>query len=453
MRFVTESSFARCRRALIRVRVPQALQQSVRESVWGILALLGFACGAQGQQALWSALDVSRAIELSSAAASPTPVPDQHHLGPVQFTMGASASLGWVDNVNLSAENPQADELVQAGLSTGWFWPATERTALRLAAGGSYHYYFHNRQYNGFEIAPNSVLNWDIGFPDGSVSLFDMFSYSQQIITEAALANTGTLPRYDNTAGARVTWTPGRWLTQAGYSHETFFSNNSAYEYLNRSSELMFLRGGWRFAEATQAGVEASGSITSYQQRPETAYSVSVGPYLDWQITQALLASIRGGSAFNAFENSGAANSPNSTLPSYYAGVFVSHQLTADFSHYLNVRRDVQLGLNRGSDYVEQLTAEYAVSYNLTRWVGLGLSLTYENGTQPFQTTVDTIFGPIPVSEIEKFDRFGVGLRCSWQLTAKLSASLGYTYWQRGSNIPKRGYSQNNVSLQLSYNY
>jgi hypothetical protein len=132
----------------------------------------------------------------------------------------------------------------------------------------------------------------------------------------------------------------------------------------------------------------------------------------------------------------------------------VQHQLTDYLSQNLRVERDVQPGSSQGSDYVEQLTANYTLNYALTQYINVIGMVTVEDGTQPYVNYIYTPFGDFPVSTTtEHYQRYGEGLQATWQATKRWSSSLGYHYWLRDSNVAGRSYSENSVSLNLTYTF
>src|SRR5206468_1313888 len=60
-----------------------------------------------------------------------------------------------------------------------------------------------------------------------------------------------------------ATWDLRDVVLNAGYDHESFISSTSVNDYLNRSSELLVARAGFRFNPALTAGLEASGSFVT----------------------------------------------------------------------------------------------------------------------------------------------------------------------------------------------
>jgi hypothetical protein len=292
-------------------------------------------------------------------------------------------------------------------------------------------------------------LIYAISLDNVKVTLFDQFSYTREVVSEGALANIGTSPQLDNTIGTRVAWNPNQWTFQAGYSHNDYIFGQGGQD-LNRSSENFFARGGWLFAEGTEAGLEASDSLTSYEvETQDNSTGISVGAYAKWQLRQSLNLTLRGGPTFYTF-NSGGATAGTSDLLSYYVDLEVNQQLTDFLSHQLSIDHSVQPGLNGGSAYIEQLVVTYSAYWALTQRIRLGASFTYENGRQPFPVVLP---GGIVSQSIEKYELYGVQPQISWQLTGKLSASLVYSYWLRQSNVDGRDYLQNSVSCGFIYTF
>jgi len=418
------------------------------------VGLLFLACSTgRPQDALRNTLATER--NLPSQQLLPYTLPaEQPHVGPVQFTLGLYSRVDFNDNINTAQAGAQSDAIFRAGTTLGLLWPATERSDLQLNASVGYVHYLTYSQFDGWELAPNSALSWNIAFPDGAVTLFDQFSYSRDVIPESSLSGLVIFPRFENTAGLRGQWYPGSLDLEAGYSHDNFFSGSAQFEYLNRASEFFFVRAGWRFGEKSQTGLEASAGITGYQKSIQSDNtSISIGPYLEWQVTSNLLAQLRGGPTFYLFEPSTATTHQNNQLNSYYLSLDISDRLTDFLSQSLEVRHDVQLGLNQGSDYVEQWSANYWFNLSITRRLTLSARLTYENGSQPFEVPIYLPFEVILLNLRESFERFGVGPELSWQFTDKFVARLGYSYWKRTSSLPDRGYNQNDVLMRLEYTF
>ncbi len=53
----------------------------------------------------------------------------------------------------------------------------------------------------------------------------------------------------------------------------------------------------------------------------------------------------------------------------------------------------------------------------------------------------------------ETFRRFGLGVSTSFQISRKLSATVGYDFVLKDSNLDHESYRRNLVSLQLTYDF
>src|SRR5262249_5859651 len=156
--------------------------------------------------------------------------------------------------------------------------------------------------------------------------------------------------------------------------------------------------------------------------------SYSVGGYSEWQATQNLHVTLRGGPTFYSFYSSG--GTPTSDLNTYYVMLNATHALNQFISQQLIVSRDVSLGLEVGSSYVEQLTATYLITLALTQHISVGANFTYEQGKQPLLVPTPNAFTSA-IQEIEDFSREGFGANLSWSFTDHMSASVRYYFWRR----------------------
>jgi hypothetical protein len=417
-------------------------------------SLLSVVRTARAQDALRSSISLSPVIS-PSGLASVDSNPDLHHLGPVRFSLGGYAGVELNDNVNLSQVAPSSDLLMRGGLETALYWQASGQSELRFGSSFGYVHYLKNTQYDHLEIGPASALGWTVGFADGTLTLFDQFSYSQQVLAESAISGLANFPRFNNLAGTRVDWLPGRWAVEAGYSHNDSFSDSTQFQYLNSAAEYFLVRGAFRLAEASQVGLEASSSFTSYQVATQTGNtSLSFGPYLDSQLTDFIHLSLRGGPVLYVFDSSIATAGPGKTLDSYYLGFDLRHQLRDSLVQRIIVQRDVRQGINQGSAYIQELTASYSLLWSLSSQIHLDTSFTYQKGSQPLEVPVVIFpFGTFFVPTTENYDRYGTTLSATWQATGRLATTIAVNHWLRDSNLSANAYTVNSLSLSVNYKF
>lgn len=421
-------------------RIPVRNRPRIHPALLFALGLLP-AIASRAQEALISERSADTAIN-SQTNTAVAPQPDHLRAGPVLLNLGTYLGVMFDDNINTSQFHPQSDTSIHAGLDLGFLWPATQNSQLQFASEVGYVTYLAHTRDDSVEIAPDSALTWGLSFDDGSVTLYDQFDYSEEVVTVPSLAGLDSLPRFDNTVGVRAQWSPKKWEFELGLSHDDFRSTSREFDYLDRGSEYFFLRGAWRFGQNTQAGLEFSASRTDYRLGIQSDnQSISIGPYFNWIITQSLSVNVSGGPTIYHFD--AAPGSPASTLNSYYFDAELTHQLTHFISHHLSARRDVDLGYNKGNDYTELFSVSYGVDWTATQFATLGLVATYENGDQPLD------FGFLN----EHFWRVGVGVNASYRITDHLGSSLSFTHWDRSSDINGNNYSDEQVSCQLNYNF
>jgi hypothetical protein len=403
------------------------------------------AATAHGQDALFSSVSLDQFIAGASSR-GPAPPPAARHFGPVNFDLGGYLSATYDDNINASEVSPQSDVISQIGANINLNWAATDYSQLQFGTSLGYLNYQTYTANNGLEINPNSALTYAISLDDVIVTFFDQLSYSREVRTEAALVNVTTLPQLNNNVGARVEWDPGHWTWLASYSHDDYVSDH-ANDFLNRASEYFYARGGWRFAAATQAGLEASDGLTRYQVFSQNdSQNISLGGYLNWQVRPAINFTLRGGPTFYA-------PSRGSTLSSYYVSLEASHQINDYLSHSLTLQRSLQPALNQGGSFLQQLNANYAISWSLTRWVTASLTASYVDGQQSLAPVITAPHSVTALPSTENYQQWGVGLQLLWQCTAHLSTSAQFHHWDRQSSLANRAYTDNSISLQLNYTY
>lgn len=353
-----------------------------------------------------------------------------------------SLSLDWNDNINLAHTGALQDFILFPALGLDMSYPLTQRNVLRLNVTFGYKEYLQNSQYSAWYVQSGSALSYDIYVKDFWINLHDQFSYIQDASQQAAVANTGTYGNYQNTAGFNTTWDLEDVTLSLGYDHQDYFSTSQQFSYIDHASELVVGRGGFKFHPTLTAGLEGTISYTAYDQPVlNNNMGYSAGVYADWHPGHYLHVQPRFGYMIYQFEQTSrfikAANQN-----AWYFDLTATHDLSDAVSYSLSAGHEMTLGTY--GDTIEDWYVRPTLSLRIIKDLTLNTSFSYQNGSQGLQTA--------PGSPSENFDWFTWSLGLRHPLTKRLTVGLNYRMTLRTSNDAFREYTQNLVSLQLSYN-
>lgn len=402
-----------------------------------IAGTLATSSTVHAQEALQTAVQGDRSYQTRRQQAIESPMP--MHAGPVGFSVGATLGLTYDDNVLLQDMNPQEDFIITPGADLGIYYPITDHTRINFGVGLGYEVYTQGARQDRFTLAPNSELALDFEIGQALVTTYDRFTYSQDLLQQGEVASNGNYGGFNNSLGFRVSWVPEPVLVEGGYSWGIFLSDNQAYRDLDRKSHQLFFRVGQILAERSRWGVELTGSKSMYDTGVRNDFtSLSAGPYLELQATEALRIVARAGWTWTLFDSNGQLAPPDDvSVP--YASIEVRHQLTAHFSHNLSAGREVRVSTE--SQYIDVITLRYGFNWQITDVIAPGAGVFYEKGKEPSVPTT------------EEYDRLGIDFGLPFRLTDHLTLSVGYTYTIRDSNLALRDYADNRGSLNLRYQF
>src|SRR5436853_1730173 len=237
-------------------------------------------------------------------------------LGPVRFRVGASVGVEYNDNVNYSDDgtfvipnptgpgtitisaSPQDDVIVTPNLTLDMIWPITQLNTLRLDLGIGYSFYLDHSNYNtdNILIAPKSQLAFDIFVGDFRINIHDRMQLQQDPIQEGALSNVQDYGRFENTAGVSVLWDLNKILLQIGYDHYNFVSTTSAFDYLDRNSEMLQGSAAFIINPTLTVGAEGNAVFTRFDQNIlNDNEDYSLGGFVEVVLTNNLKVRAAGG--------------------------------------------------------------------------------------------------------------------------------------------------------------
>ena len=108
-------------------------------------------------------------------------------------------------------------------------------------------------------MRPDSELSFDIYVRNFRINLFDRFSYTQDPLSQGSVSGFAEYGGLSNAGGFTVDWDLSKLIVSFGYSHVTFISSTPQFDYINRSSDLVFARAGFQTSSTTVIGLEATG--------------------------------------------------------------------------------------------------------------------------------------------------------------------------------------------------
>lgn len=361
--------------------------------------------------------------------------------GDFRLLVTPSVEADWVDNVNLSKNDPLQDWIVRPMVQFDASYPLSVRNLLQFKAGIGYDIYLDHSEFDALRLISGSELSLDTYIKDFVINVHDRFAYIQDPAEEAAVASTARYGGLYNTAGVSTTWDQQDLLLGLGYDHQNFVASSSAYDYLNRRSELLSAQAGFRLHPRILTGVEAGGSFTRYDQNflnDNDGYNA--GAFVEWRPGQYFRLQARGGYTALLFDQT-STSLRAMDRDSWYANVRASHQLSEVLSYSLDVGHELRLGTE--ADSIKAWYARAGLDWSFIKNFKLTSYLSYEHGDQgePGQGA----------GVVETYDWLGLNFGLSHPVTKNLGAAIRYRLSLRGSDIALREYAQNLLGIILTY--
>jgi hypothetical protein len=362
--------------------------------------------------------------------------------GDFKLLVVPSLSLAWNDNVNTVKTDPQEDFILSPLVQLTASYPITQNNVLSLNVGAGYNKYLDHDQYSTWDLQSGTELSFDIYVKDFWFNLHDRVNYVQDTSQQPALSGTATYVTLNNTAGLSVTWDLNKLTLSAGYDHENIISPTSQqYESQDGATEMIYTRAGLEVYPGLTTGIEGTGSFTTYDQMVlNDNNSYSAGVYADWQPGKSFRVQPRFGYTIFQFQQT-STNIQTSDLNSWYADLNITHQITDAIGYTLDAGHEVQTGIQ--SDAIEDYYVRPSIRWNIIKNVNLTTSFSYEHGNQGA--------GNVRGNLTETFDWLTTDVGASYSPMKRLSLGLDYRLTLRSSNIPDNEYTQNMITLSLTY--
>jgi hypothetical protein len=402
-------------------------------------------------------------------------------LGPVAFKFSASLRSEFTDNANYASGGTGTsgasggDLILSPSIGMSVAWQVTKLNTLHLSTSFGYSKYLNNPQFDSqnLNISPDSQLTFDVYTGDFRFRFFDAFSIQDDPMTEGALNNVGRFTRLNNTIGLSVLADLNQLLLGLGYQHSisnvlgavsgtgqgSGTASDSTLNSLNHYSDTVQFTLLKPIISTTNAGFDVAADVTRYPDNPANdSFAARIAPFIETQVTRYTKLRASGGYQTHTYLTGGTATQvvlapgvivttpttvSQGTQGSIIFNVSVIHQLNRYYSDNLSIGQQTQ------TDALNQLSttryANYSSSWQITPLVGISTGLSFQDVTQ----TQTTTSGSLPAN----YQYFSGSLSTGYKVTKHLSASLAYQYTKKIANVADQGYTQNRISLLLTYDF
>jgi hypothetical protein len=369
-------------------------------------------------------------------------------LGPSTWRFGTGLGLIYIDNVRAESQNVVADVVIQPDFSVSMSMPVTQRNKITLAASAGYSAYLQNPGYSRLFVKPGTELSFDMYVGDFWINFHDRFSITEDTYQDPTVVGVADLSRMENTVGLTALWDLNKIILRLGYDHLNYMSLYSeAAAYPDGASENFYGTMQYEVSDGMFAGVEVGGGLISYDLPAggvpagggfyQDATQVGAGLFYEAQLSDYTRARVSGGYSTLSPDFTDDTGS-NSDFSGFYARLGLSHRLNRYVDYTLTAGRSVSFTFYGGT--IDLYTVDLLVNWHLIRRIGFNTGLTYQHGSY--------LYG-IP----ETFDHLGPNLSVSRRLSEKLTASFGYHFYWRSSNLPNRDYTVNILNVRLGYQF
>jgi hypothetical protein len=263
------------------------------------------------------------------------------------------------------------------------------------------------------------------------------------LLSQPGLSGTGKFSTFQNNIGARVSWTPDRYILTAGASYKSLFSTSSdQYNYLNSHGPQFIVQAGYKITDKSQAGVESSIGLTRYDDPLRNDFnSYSVGPYVNWQLLENLIISARMGYVYYDFART-SIGAPGGAFSSWYGNITASQKLTEYISHGLTLSREFSPGVSSAASQLQQNSAiTYGPQWRFIDPATLFLSGSYEKGNN----------GSVGIGYT--YSRWVASVGINYKVIGRLDTGLTYQFYTKSASRQSDDYVVNTLTWSVNYSF
>jgi hypothetical protein len=384
----------------------------------------------------------AQAAQAHDAAVS-TPGYYNLQVGPTYWRFSAGLNLQYNDNIYLVQNGQQGDFLYIPSATVQLMWPISSIQRLNITIGAGYDGYVRETTNNRAYIAPDSEVSFDVYAGDFRIDLHDHFSITESSYEDPTVVGSASYSQFQNSVGIGVLWDLNKVTVNAGYDHASYLELSGGLGQSDETSEVFSASAGYTIKPGMVFGLQFGGALQDYSTpTTNTPYAAATewnaGSFFRTQVTKNISLNASAGYVVNSPQG-GSALPTATAFSGYYGSLAITHRVNQFVTYSLGVARNLSTGLVGGA--VDSYTANFSAGWNIFQKLSLATSFIYDRGSQ-----VGVLGG-------ETFDQYGPDIRLSRAITKKLSSSLGYQFYERGSNLPGRAYSLNVVSVNFIYRF
>ena len=371
--------------------------------------------------------------------------------GDFRMLLTPAMSLQWNDNINCTETGKQDDFIILPTLGVTMSYPLTDRNLLQLSVTAGYNEYINHHNLSSWYLSTGSGLSFDMYVKDIIINLHDNFSYSQNSAQNPAVAGTGSYGTFDNSIGVSANWRMKYVSLTAGFDHQNTLATSSEFDSNDNATEEAYTRAGYNWDSALTTGVEGTASYTDYQQDVlNNVTSYTAGVYGSWHPDTAISIVPRLGYSINQYAQS--AQLQTSDLDGWYCDLNWSHQITRAIKYSIDLGHNINPGVQSSAD--ETTFANLSLNWHFIRSFSFQPQFSFQHGVQGAGSTVIGAGVTNPVllpSGGETYNWYSATIGFGYDITSRFTASVNYTFTDRTSSLPNRGYVQNVIGLQIAY--
>jgi hypothetical protein len=192
-------------------------------------------------------------------------------------------------------------------------------------------------------------------------------------------------------------------------------------------------------------GLEAAGSLNDfYNSSPYDTWRAEIGPTARFSPSEFINVRLGAGYERIEYDSSGASALGLRPDNTYYAYANLEHRINPFFKHSLSVSHDNQLGFNAAN--LEGTHVSYSLAWNPRERLTISPLASVHFYDESFGSSSVALYH-------EKFTYYQFGVGARYQFGKHWRAGASWNYRLKHSDIALNGYGQNEVSLELLYQF